>query len=117
MTNERLRRVLNSATSRLAADGADAYRLSMEIAWGIINSAHGGSEEHVGDGYVLWMEISDLVDAPDGPQSHALCRQVAESAAAAWDSIDQSNPERVSDYFSRWSPRGGNDWLSAQNLS
>jgi hypothetical protein len=117
MTNSRLFRVLDSATARLAGDGADAHRLSMAIAAEALDTSNSESEDHAGAAYVLWMEISDLVDAPDGPQSPELCRTVAERAAAAWDSVDQSDPARLADYFTRWRPRDGDSWLSAQNLS
>jgi hypothetical protein len=115
MTNERLYRVLDSVAARLAAEGADAYELSMEVAGEIIHTPDAVTEEHVGDAYVLWMEVSDLVDAPGGPNSPELCRKVAESAAAAWGSVDQSNPAQVADYFTNWSPRYGEDWRSARN--
>lgn len=116
MTNNRVFHVLDSATSRLAVEGADAYFVSMEIAAEALNTSSSESGDHAGDAYVLWMEISDLVDAPAGPQSPELCRKVAEGAAAAWDSVDQSDPARVADYFRDWSPRDGDGWLSAQNL-
>jgi hypothetical protein len=110
MTNERLYRVLDSVSARLAAEGADAYEVSIEVAGEIVDTPDFETEDHAGNAYVLWAEISDLVDAPGGPESPELCRSVAQKAALAWDSVDQTNPERLADYFARWSPRYGDDW-------
>lgn len=88
----------------------------MEFAAEALETSSSESGDHAGDAYVLWMEISDLVDAPDGPQSPELCKKVAEGAAAAWNSVDQSDPARVAEYFTSWRPRDGDSWLSAQNL-
>jgi hypothetical protein len=117
MTDVRLYRVLDSVTARLAAAGADAYWVSMEVAKEIIHFPDFGTEDHEGDAYVLWAEISDLLDAPGGPESPELCRSVAEKAASTWDSVDQSDPEQVAAYFTRWDSRHGEGWRRADDLS
>jgi hypothetical protein len=117
MTDERLYRVLDSVAARLAVEGADAYWVSIEVAGDIQNTPDVETERHLGDAIVLWAEISDLVDAPGGPQSRELCERVARKAAAAWNSVDQSDPKQVADYFTHWGPRYGDDWRSAQKLT
>jgi hypothetical protein len=116
MTAARLYGVLDSVTRRLTED-ADAYRVSLEVTSEIAYLPEFGVQPHAVDAYVLWVEVSDLLDAPGGPESPELCRSVAETAAAAWDRVDQSDPRQVDNYFTRWGPRHGEDWLLASGLS
>lgn len=68
--------------------------------------------DHGGAAYNLWAEISDLLDAPSGPQSEAACSTMAEAVAMDWLAIDAESVEAVAAYFERWDPGIGAAWLA-----
>ncbi|WP_374008774.1 hypothetical protein [Leifsonia sp. LS-T14] len=58
---------------------------------------------HGGGAYVLWMNVSDLYDSPNGPQSEELCERTGRQVASEWLATNQDAREQVDNFFVRWS--------------
>jgi hypothetical protein len=97
-------RVLAAMTDRaqqvLAADESSIYELTLDAGAYFMNLFERGT--YAGSAYCIWMELSDLVDDPRGPQSDAVCLQIARKASLEWLGIDQASPVAVDGYFIRW---------------
>jgi hypothetical protein len=60
---------------------------------------------HGGAAYVLWANITDLLDDPFGPGSERLCHETAQKAASEWIELDRTSQAEIDTYFKRWNSR------------
>ena len=64
-----------------------------------------------GAAIVLWMEISDLVDAPRGPMSDEMCEKFATAFSLAWQALPEDADERAElGLIRRWQKHLGRYW-------
>ncbi|MCP1413678.1 hypothetical protein [Paenarthrobacter sp. A20] len=105
MEDDRLERrflAAMTALSRLVLtpQGERTYDIAMDSAGQFItdffNCDHGGAA------YAIWMEVSDYLDDPRGPMTEQACEEVGRKVATEWLAVDQSSPESISDFFTRW---------------
>lgn len=88
---------MNDAADRFE-QGEHAYQLAISMLGTIgvdilTGSAFGGPA------YRMWAELSDLLDAPGGPQSEEMCVAAVRRSAQTWKAVDKESRRAVARYF------------------
>lgn len=107
-------RVLTEVAEKVIAPEERPYDIAIDAMGaigGVLTEAR-----HAGVAYMLWAEISDLLDAPRGPESEEMCDAYARAAATDWLAVDATSPEAVTFYFDRWEPGSGSAWVAQGDL-
>lgn len=100
VSERQLLSLMSALSSRVLAPGAQrVYDLLIE---GVDPLTDLFDSSNAARAYQIWASISDLVDAPGGPQSDEACATVARDAAREWLAVDQGSQESIDAYFHRW---------------
>lgn len=87
---------------RILADPESSYDIAAEGAGAIADDVILGVPEganHDGQAYVLWMELTDLYDLPDGPYSMAVCIETCQEVARDWLATDHASAPAIAEFF------------------
>ena len=104
--DDRLVEFMNHFSRRIEAGINRSHEVCHEAGDALANSDPLLEATHGGTAYRLWMDASDIYDAPRHDVSEAAARRKLDehtrALAGDWMSIDMSSSDAVSDYFSRW---------------
>jgi len=107
--------LMKDFSERVLAPSADAY----EVATGAMGALHSllitslgatGETSDAGRAYIIWAEITDLLDSPWGPESEEVCERHARAFASDWMQVDTAIARSVDSFFDRWKPYSGSSW-------
>jgi len=98
--DEALYALLTEHSYRVLAHGADVYEVARHALVYFMPLV--GKATDAGRAYILWAEISDLLDSPSGPQSLDVCETYARAAAREWLLVDTAAVSSVDSFFGRW---------------
>ncbi|MCU1413919.1 MAG: hypothetical protein JWN80_1259 [Microbacteriaceae bacterium] len=93
---------MDDGAARILSRAERAYDVDLEIASQLSNLISTSDEvSSTGGAYVLWAEITDLVDDPMGPNSDEMCAAFSVVLARAWQQLSDRHDERVQTKFVR----------------
>lgn len=102
MASEAFVKIMDDGAARILSRAERAYDVDLEIASQLSNLISTSDEvSSTGGAYVLWAEITDLVDDPMGPNSDEMCAAFSVVLARAWQQLSDRHDERVQTKFVR----------------
>ena len=91
--SEALARVMDKAAQRVLSGIERPYDVALETAGELVYLDSESESTSSWTAYLHWSEISDLVDAPGGPESEELCNSVAVEFSRTWLTLTDRREE------------------------
>ncbi len=92
--SEVLVKVMDEATLRVMSGTERPYEIAIEACADLVHLTPDQESDASWNAYVLWIELTDLVDFLDGPEAEELCNELAEELSRRWlalvDRLDES---------------------------
>lgn len=95
---EALAKIMDDATRRVRS-GEPSYDVANGAVADLAHLEQGEESAASGSALVYWMDISDLLDAPGGPQSEDLCDLLTAEFTSRWAALASRREETVQATF------------------
>jgi len=94
-----LARVMDATAHRVLFGTERAYVVAIDTMGDLAHLDRGAESQSSWAAYILWAQISDLLDDPRGPQSEELCNEIATAFSRQWLALEDRETESKQDAF------------------